>query len=303
MSFLLDQTGYKALHGKLGLLGSNTHPLVSEKSAADKVAQPIFPETVQLNPQWGAHRNQLLKTLALLGLGGAAVGGGITGGVGLFKLRQMKKERPPALPGNVPAYMPISRFPDEEKTAAMPTGVPPWHWRNLVGQGAHSMMQVPWALPALLGVGGGSVLSASTLANKYLHDKMKKHRQQQLDQAQQEFDQSMLEQYKSSEKVSAALNHLYDIVEKQAVDATDWSLIGRPLLSGEQTGWALGAPSMIPMGAGLLGLRAGYQWGEKRKPETLLREAIQQRALMRAQAMPAPIFIDPVGVRQLKEET
>jgi len=292
MSSLLDQADCRVLHGKLGLLGSNTHPLVSEKSAID-AAQPYFPERVQLNPQWGEHRNQLLKTLALLGLSGAAIGGGITGGIGFHKLRQMQKERPPALPGNIPVHMPISRLPEEEKTAAMPAEVPLAHWRHLLGQAAQHMTQIPWAWPAMVGVGSASMLGASTLANKYMHGKMKEQRQQQLDQAQQEFDQSMLDRYEPSEKVSAALDQLYAVVEKQAQDPEL-----DPLLSGGQSGWAIGAPSMVPMGAGLLGLRAGYRWGEGRKPEALLHDAIQQRALMRARAMPSPIFINPMGVKQ-----
>lgn len=309
MSFLLDQADCKALHGKLGLLGSNTHPLVSEKVAVDAASPPLFPQTVQLNPQWGEHRNKLLKILGLLGLGGVAVGGGVTGGIGLLKLHQMRKERPPALPGNVPVHMPISRFPEEEKTAAdTPTEVSPLHWRAMLGQAAQHPMQIPWSWPALLAVGGGSVLGTSALANKYLHGKMKEHRQQQLDQSQQEFDQAMLERYQPSEKVSAALDHLYNKIEKKAMDLPPQEPVSsaalEPLLSGGQAGWALGAPSVVPIGAGLLGLRAGYQWGEKRKPETLLHDALQQRALMRSQAMPSPVFIDPVGVRrQPKEKT
>jgi hypothetical protein len=47
--------------------------------------------------------------------------------------------------------------------------------------------------------------------------------------------------------------------------------------------------------SGGMGLRAGYNWGEGRKPENLLRDAMAQRAMLRSRAMPEPITLQPMA--------
>jgi hypothetical protein len=278
------------------LLGSSTHPLVFDKQAAPSVPD-LVPSRVAINANWGKPRNQLLAALAATALTSTAIGGGITGVIGLLKLRKMQQEaenKPDALPGNIPIHMPIGRMPDREKTAAMPVDVPFGHWRHLVGQAAKGVADNPLAWLALPATAVGTTLGASHLTNKYLHGKMKKMRQEHLDQAQQEFDQEMMDRYNppelQNEKISAALDRLYALAEKQAFDTG---------------GAAIGAMALPAAASGILGLRSGYNWMEDRKPENLLREALARRAFMRAQAMPEAVqlsLMPPPPRREHKEE-
>lgn len=329
MSSLLDQADCKVLRGKLGLLGSNTHPLASEKVAND--IPPLLPSTVTLNPDWGVHRNALLKRLALLGLGSFGLGAGVTGGFGLMNIREMTKDKPEALPGNVPVHMPISRVPGDKETEKSSAEIPTLGWQSLAGMAATHPMHIPWAVPALGAVGIGSMLGGSKLMNRILHNKMKSVRQQQLDAAQGDFDRAMLERYESpnldNEKIGAALDSFYDeLMEKDAVRNAPLSpgeLAALAAVSGTGSGpGSGGGPSPPPpeyqgseaaataapwLTAALLsggfGLRSGYRWAEGRKPENLLRDAMRQRALIRAQSAPEPIqFAAPVGVRGEKKE-
>ena len=228
MSSLLDQiNSHKILHGKLNLLGSRTHPLVSEKVATD--IPPLVPTgPVHKNPRWLGNIGKLAGILAALGIGSATIGGGITGGIGRSKLRQMEEERPEALPGNIPISMPPGRLPaiateEETKEGASPPGmVSPNDFINywIKGQGSTHPMSHPLAIPAAAITAIGATIGASHLANKYFHNKMKELRTQRLGEAQSDFDKAMLEGYNhenlGNEKISAALNKLYDELEKRA---------------------------------------------------------------------------------------
>lgn len=413
MSSLLDQVACKAPHGMLALLGSRAHPLVFEKDAWNI---PNMPETFTLNPGWQKHRNELLSYLALAGLVSGGIGAGATGLSGLQRLRQMQKERPEALPGNVPVHMPISRMPpsEDEKTAEE---VPAGHWKHLVGQAAHSVGGMPIAYAALPIASIAAMLGGSHLANKYMHNKMKALRQQRFEQSQDEFDQAMMNKYDSnglgSEKLSAALDQLYATMEKdaaknppltaqeiqalagmsqtgqmsahhqqlhdrgqmdklrailnkapilsaaggsapdpvassptappgvpagvladprfkeflaaqakqqadaeaaqylagpEAAEFQQWDAANPPppppvtpatdppkLMDESSSAAVLGLPSIAAMLSGGMGLRAGYNWGEGRKPENLLRDALAQRAMLRSRSMPEPITLRPMS--------
>lgn len=291
MSSLLDQARYTVQHGKLGLLGSSTHPLVSEKKAAYR---PLFPPSFTPHKDAASARNKLLAILAASGLAGLATGGAITGGIGYSKYKELK-DKPEALPGNVPLTMPPGRMPPtetEQKVAAEIGGLE--HW---LGHGAGEAMHHPLAAggltPVAVGVGGAWL--GSHLMNKYIHNKMKQLRSQNLDRAQADFDQAMLSQYDHpnlrNEKISAALDKLYDKLEKAAA--------GPPLTDSSSSGAVLGPMALAMLISGGVGMRSGYNWAEGRKPENLLRDAMKQRALIQAQAMPAPVqFQAPVAAKE-----
>jgi hypothetical protein len=281
----------------LGLLGSNTHPLVSEKTAAASDAPLVPTRGLELNEDWGQHRNKLLKTLALLGLSSAAIGGGITGGFGLHRLHQMRNEKPEALPGNIPLTMPPGRLPPSDEPEKIAASVPFGHWKQLIGMTAQHPSDIPLGWLAAPAVGVGGLLGSSALMNRILHNKMKSVRSNELAQSQQEFDKAMLEQYDSpqlrSEKISSALDYLYDAVEKQAISSITPGAVTstdkQPLTDASSSGSVLGPLALAAALSGSFGLRAGYRWAEGRKPENLLRDVMKQRALRRAQAMPESI--------------
>jgi hypothetical protein len=213
MSFPTVRQGYHTASGRLSLLGSNTHPLVSEKAAAGR---PLVPTHVDVNPKANEHRNKLLAYLAALGVGGAALGAGTTSLFGLSKLRDLEEEEEPSdVPGHVAVKIPLDRL-SEKRGEKIPFG----SWEHIRGDAATSPFSIPWAIPAAIAATGAGTIVPSYIANKIIHGEMKDVRKRRLKKEKEKFNQLMLDQYASTpspalenEKISSALDHLYDLVK------------------------------------------------------------------------------------------
>lgn len=76
----------------------------------------------------------------------------------------------------------------------------------------------------------------------------------------------------------------------EGAEFADWyKNQGKPSLSSGDSSSGLGMLAVPAMISGGLGLRAGWKWNEARKPENLLRDAMQQHELMKSRASPTPL--------------
>lgn len=233
---------------------------------------PIFEQTMA--PGTGAQG--LGKKLLMLALASGTIGAGVTGLSGLIQHRHR------LFGGGSP--------PPEEETPAKMANIHPLSPEHLWGDAAQHWSQVPWAVPAGLAAILAPMLMGSRLAQRGVHGMLKNRDQQDMDQAQKEYEQAMLGMYRPeqlpapTEKVSAALDKLYEAVEKRG---------NQPLSVNSNISPWLGPIIAAMLASGAAGTYAGYRWSENRKPSNLLAEAKETRDMLRSQAMPAPISVQP----------
>lgn len=230
------------------LLGCNTHPLVFEKSAngrgkgkgrggdkPQKQPEPLLLSNEPIVPQGEDPRGRLGLLLAALATGSLGVG---MGSALLSSKRDRTLSQP--LPSFSPTDVPYPvRAPEEEVPEALPKlaasknvlgfgktadrkPVTPFSLPWWLGAGASSPLEVPWAIPGAIAATTLPAMIGSSLVNRALHRKMKEKQEQELTEAQQAYEKSMLGMYDPEkvrdmpEKISMALDGLYDLYEKQA---------------------------------------------------------------------------------------
>lgn len=230
----------------------------------------------------GARWRALQIVLASL-LGGAAIGGTATGISGLTKL--MRRPEPPSIPPELEMEMPVPEKRAAGDTAGVPIFSGDW-WRDAH---AKSPLDLWWTIPATVGAGAAGTLGMSALMEKLIKSKRKSQMDQELAGAKQEFNTSMLGQYKKSS--ADPLDRLFDRVEKRGALTAD--------TAGNPTEWApLGVGAGLTA-AGLIGLLAAkgaYRTSQGYTQEDLLNKALRNRAYLHSLRSPEPVVFTPKPV-------
>jgi hypothetical protein len=217
-------------------------------------------------------------------LGGAALGGTATGISGLTKL--LRRPEPPSIPPELEMELPVP----EKRAADTPgTGVPLFSGDWWSGAHAKSPADLWWTIPAVAGAGAAGTLGVSALMEKLIKSKRKSRMDQELAGAKQEFNDSMLGQYKKSSV--DPLDNLFDRVEKQSAltddtahNPAEWAPLG--------VGAGLTAAGLI----GLLAARGAYRTSEGQTQEDLLNKALKNRAYLHSLRSPEPVVFTPKPV-------
>lgn len=252
-------------------------------NTAKQVPQMI---TVPGAPDAGAGARSRAIQLALASLlGGAAVGGTVTGLSGLSKL--LSKPQPPSIPQELEMDMPVP-----EKQANDPVELLGGGWWK--GHHATSPADLWWTIPAVAGGATAGTLGMSALMEHVLKKKRKAMMDQELSGAQQNFQQSLLNQYKK-EGSADSLDQLFDRVEKKAGVFADGALSGEP-----RDYLPLGIGAGVTAGGLLayLAARGAYKTQEGRTNEDLLSKALKNRSYLRSLQSPPPVVFNPQPVKE-----
>lgn len=226
----------------------------------------------------GAKSQALRLVLASL-LGGAALGGTVTGISGLTKL--MRRPEPPSIPPELEMELPVP-----QKRAADTAGVPIFGSDWWAGDHAKSLLDLWWTMPAAVGAGAVGTLGTSALMEKLIKSKRKAQMDRELAGAKQEFDASMLGQYKKSS--ADPLDKLFDRAEKHgaltadtAQNPAEWAPLG--------VGAGITAAGLI----GLLAAKGAYRISQGYTQEDLLNKALKNRAYLHSLRSPEPVVFTP----------
>ena len=231
-----------------------------------------------------AHNSALRLALAAL-LGGAAVGGTVTGISGLHKLLSEPEVKTP--PQELEMEMPVP-----VKRASDPIDVGSGRWWN--NEHARGSGDVWWTIPAVAGGAIGGTLGMSALMEHLIKKKRKAEMDTQLQTAKSDFQNSLMGQYKQSS--ADPLDSLFDIIEKRAslhdangLLSSDWKEYA-PLLAGGgiTAGGILAA----------IAARGAYKTEEGRTNEDLLQKALKQRAYLQSLRSPPPVVFTPQQVSE-----
>jgi hypothetical protein len=238
----------------------------------------------------GAQSRALQLVLAGL-LGGAALGGTVTGLSGLHKM--MKRPEPPTIPQELEMEMPV---PEKraEATQSPSVGVGTGDWWH--GEHGKSPADLWWTIPATVGAATVGTLGMSGLVEHLLKKKRKDQMNQELQDASQQFQSSMLGQYKKSS--ADPLDRLFDKIEKRSALSFEGDQHGN-IPAANAAEWApLGVGAGITA-AGLiaaLAARGAYRASEGGTQEDLLNKAVKQRAYLQSLRSPEPVVFTPKRV-------
>lgn len=174
-------------------------------------------------------------------------------------------------------------------------GTPSW----VRGDNQTTPNAIPWAFPAIAGAAVGGIAGGHSLVRHILRKRRKNELEKALQQAQKEYDESMLSQYdpdklrqlSAPKEASAgtAIDRCFDILEKTGFDLN--ALLGN-------------AAGLYGVGAGALGTASAvgtYRWLRSRSNDKLLREALKRRAMQRSLQNPPDMYVRPVPVEYVEK--
>jgi hypothetical protein len=238
----------------------------------------------------GARSRALQLVLAGL-LGGAALGGTVTGISGLSKM--MRRPEPPTIPQELEMEMPV---PEKQAEAAPIDSVPFMGGDWWSGAHAKSPADLWWTIPAVAGATTAGTLGMSSLMEHLIKKKRKDQMNQELQDASQKFQSSMLGQYKKSS--ADPLDKLFDQIEKKS------ALSFEPDKNGIIPATNLAEWAPLGVGAGItaagllaaLAARGAYRTSSGNTQEDLLNKALQQKAYLQSLRSPEPVVFTPKRV-------
>lgn len=255
-------------------------------------ATPETPWTIPTQPadvQQGAQNQAIGVVLASL-LGGAALGGGVTGLSGWLKRRS--QPQPPSMPQELEMPIPVPEKQAAGKQVDLTGKTVPFTSGWSHGTHAAGPLDFWWTIPAAAGAGAAGTLGMSALVEHLMKQKRKAELESQYQDAQQQFQQSMLGQFKKGS--ADILDELFDRVEKRAAFYTS-----EQGLSSNMNDWIAPALGVGLTGGGILAYLAAkgaYKSQEGRTNEDLLAKALKQRAYLRSLQSPPPVVFRPQPV-------
>lgn len=218
-----------------------------------------------------------------IGLGGLGLGAGARGLLGardlLFGGRNRLGYAPP-VPARLP--VPIPEIVEDEEEEPLRKAA------ALVSKEAQTRAGINWwQVPASTALGMGGVAGGWKLMDAILDSRRRVEMDQELADAQSEYEEALRDQYEAALTKRGALDDVFEkfaALEKQGFDWRDlW-----PLALGTYA-TAVGATTT----AGALG---GYHWAKARGRKRRLEEALQRRKRL-ASGQPEPLYAYPVPVR------
>lgn len=239
-------------------------------------------------PGAGANARHHALQIALASLlSGVTIGGTVTGISGLRRL--MSQPEVPTPPQELEMEMPVpvkhaadDNFPILSKR---------W-WGS---EHAHNPADVWWTIPSsVIGAGIGT-LGMSSLMEHLVKKKRKAMMNQQFQEAQTDFQKSLLGQYKQSS--ADPLDSVFDKIEKQ-------SALIDPVSREISTKLKDYAPMLVGGGltaAGILAAiaaRGAYRSQESRTNEDLLNKALKNRSYLQSMRSPPPVVFTPHPVSE-----
>lgn len=250
-------------------------------------------------------RDALLQLLQIggLGLGGGVAGRSLLGLSRLFQHPDPAHTTPMSTLGPVRPEIHLPGRPDRdrdrEKLSASGQGPPAdmmQYFANMLPDISTSKPLGDWWGPsAALGTGAATLGGGYAITDWLLSKEQKRQRQQNLEQAEQDYKQSLADEYRTAMLAKQAgddlgVDSLYEALqsrEKQAVDRDPLSALYSPL--GNDTvqqfkGWLLAG--MLATGAGTG--YAMYNHTSNKSRQKILDRAMQARARRRALMSPAP---------------
>lgn len=278
---------------------------IPAKTAADKKA---FSPLALLGAGIGAARAPDGHGMEGLGRGivrgfGTELGGGIGGLLGLI----LSKGHPGGLWGGLLG----GGYAGFKGTGAM-LGRPSWEVKQsgLLGPGsfiqgdqATTAAGIPWAIPAGLAAGLGGLYGGWKLTDKILDARRKAELKGELDSAQTEYEQALMDEYKhqgktaSDSTVAAELDKLYDqflILEKNAGLSDMASAAIDPTTYTNAAGALGGAYGLYGLTSGAVTAALVYNHFKKRQESELLRRAQSARRRKMYESQPSPLYAEPV---------
>lgn len=262
------------------------------KSAAIEVGS--LEDAVQLATARQMQMNTL-RRLGLAGLGLAGVGAaarGVSALHGLYR-RNIKKQKRPA---SAPVSMQI---PIPAKTAGL---LGPGSF--IQGDQAVTPAGIPWAIPAGLAAGLGGLYGGWKVADKLLDSRRKAELEGELESAQTEYEQALMDEYKhkgktaSDSSVAVELDRLYDqfcALEKTAGFSELASAAIDPTTYTNAAGALTGAYGVGALGSGAITAALVYNHFKKRQESELLRRAQSARRRKMYESQPSPLYAEPVS--------
>lgn len=258
------------------------------KQAIDRTVEPVPMYTVPMagDAGKGARIRAIKLALASL-LGGAAIGGTVTGLSGLQKL--LSSPQPPSIPRELEMDMPVP-----EKRAADPDKVELFGRKWWGGEHASSPLDLWWTLPAVAGGLTAGTLGMSSLMEHIIKKKRKSMMDKELAGAQQNFQQSMLNQYKKTGSANS-LDQLFDHIEKKSAVINNGAFSGNPM---DYLPLAVGGGITAAGLLSYLAARGAYSSQAGRTNEELLNKALKNRAYLQSLQSPPPVVFNPQPVKE-----
>lgn len=256
----------------------------------DKPISSYSPIGVPMASDQGSSATRRALRLALAGLlGGAAVGGTITGVSGLRKL--MQQPTPPTIPHELEMEVPV---PEKQAAGEDVTAfTAPW-WKS---HNAQSPLDVWWTVPATAAGVGAGTLGMSALMEHMIKKKRKGMLDQRYQEAQSSLQNAMLNQYAHKESSADPLDTLFDKVEKRGAltwetghNAKEWI----PLA----TGTGITAAGLLAA----IAARGAYKSQEGTTNEDLLNKALQHRSYLESLRSPPPVVFTPKPVHAEEQQ-
>lgn len=170
-----------------------------------------------------------------------------------------------------------------------------WIGHAIVPQNVKSMMDMPWAYPALAGaVAGGGYLGWHG-ADKALHAAKDHEEESELSAAKRRFENALLSQAPMKTASYDGLDQLAEEAEaagfeKQAFDTPD------PLHG------MLGLYLLTMLGSGAISGAMAHKYFSEASPDRAVEDALKQRRLQLHQAAPRPFVAQPVAVPVHEED-
>lgn len=155
----------------------------------------------------------------------------------------------------------------------------------------------PWFLPTALGLGGAGLYGGYKAVDKVLETKRKQDKEQELEDAKEEYRRALVEQYSpegvkrgaEQDELGKDLSELYQL-HKQA----SWASATAPV-AGPALGLYGALAGILAGGTGL----ATYEWAKDKSPSERLSKALKDRERLRWATRPPEIYAvaKPVPVR------
>ncbi len=174
----------------------------------------------------------------------------------------------------------------------------------LQGDQAVTPAGIPWAIPAGLAAGLGGLYGGWKVADKLLDSRRKAELEGELESAQTEYEQALMNEYKNKGKTasdsSAAveLDRLYDqfcALEKTAGFSELASAAIDPTTYTNAAGALTGAYGVGALGSGAITAALVYNHFKKRQESELLRRAQSARRRKMYESQPSPLYAEPVS--------
>lgn len=222
-------------------------------------------------------KQHALANITHAGLGGLGLGAAAAGLGGLMALAR-KPLRYQQSSNFVAIPYPVKKKEPPLKTAGF-----------LAGDAASTVHSVPWHYPGVVAAGLGGAWAGHSAVKAFLNNRKKNEQKRELADAENQFQQAMLEQYDQPLKV--ALDNAFDAFNASGKIAT----------LADSLGTGAGLYGTYGLLAGMGGASVGYGLAKKYQRRRVLDQAMKERMKTRFRQQPPEIVAIPTPVERIPQ--